>query len=177
MYAQGRWTPATVPQGTLEGPAHQSLTPVPVRASATNNADTLLPNKDPISALASSIRDIKQAYDLGQITSTAAEGLAAMSFLVDKGTRLWTTGIYSSQWYYFDGGRWNTSSQPPMLHSYQTLAMGRPSASRAASLPKGRTVFAATVERKCRHALMWLWSRPGQNWWSWSIQAWLYLKG
>jgi hypothetical protein len=112
VYNQGRWTLANPPQGTLEGLAHQALTPIPLRKSTMNENDQAPTSGDTIGDFAAGIRTIREAYQLGQITSVAAEGLASLTYMVDKSARLWTVGLQSGAWYYFDGGRWNRSGQP-----------------------------------------------------------------
>jgi hypothetical protein len=115
VYAQGMWNPAPPPQGTFEGLAHQALAPVPIRKPIANEGDeahAAQPDHDPTATLAGNIQETRQAYEQRQITSTAAEGLTSLFYLVDKNTRLWTVGFHSGQWYYFDAGRWNRASQP-----------------------------------------------------------------
>jgi hypothetical protein len=112
LYAQGRWSPGNTPRSALEGPAYQAITPVPLRKGIAKEAETAAPNGNPIGGFANGIMEIKMAYENGQITSAAAEGLTAFSFLVDKNMRLWTVGFQSAAWYFFDAGHWNRASQP-----------------------------------------------------------------
>jgi hypothetical protein len=116
VYFQGRWNPGNAPQSALEGPAYQAITPLPLRNDSAKGGESAAPNRDPIGGFAAGIREIKLAYDQGQITSTAAESLASLFFLVDKNMRLWTMGLQSAAWYYFDAGyplgAWNRASQP-----------------------------------------------------------------
>lgn len=121
-FAQGAWSPAPAPKSLLEGPAYQAVKPVPDWEPAI--AKSAEPQEKGASRLLlESVAEVRQAYDRGLITSSAAETLASLFYLVDLSARLWTAGVHSGRWYYFEGGKWNQASSQPdpsqiSTHSY-----------------------------------------------------------
>lgn len=113
-FAGGEWTPAPLPAGPFEAPEYfrdltvRSIPRPAARPEPTGNANA-------VDVVRECVRDARDAYRAGSITSGAAEMLLGRLAVRDHEGRFWTLGARSERWYVWSRSGWSAATPPDSI--------------------------------------------------------------
>lgn len=108
----GTWVSTPGPPAALEGPSVWSFLLKPRRGKAREERPERRP-ADAVEFLPRMAREVREAYERGEITAPQAEALLLGRAVLDERGVAWSVGCRSGRWYRFDGRAWVQVAQPP----------------------------------------------------------------